>query len=132
MSFRFRVLVAEDDQNIRDLIRTRLAMAGYEVRTARTGAEALSQIPGFRPQAMVLDINMPVLDGFGVLEEVQARDIRLPTLVLTARHAAEDVRRALGLGAKDYLAKPFTEQQLITRVARLLRPAPALAPAQMV
>jgi two-component system OmpR family response regulator len=70
---------------------------------------------------MILDINMPELDGFGVLEALGQDAGLTPILVLTARHAAEDVRRAIGLGAKDYLAKPFSESQLLARVARLLR-----------
>jgi len=116
-----RILVAEDDAGIRDIIRTRLQMAGYQVEIARNGVEALSKLQTWRPAAVILDINMPELDGFGVLEALGPRARETPILVLTARHAAEDVRRAIGLGAKDYLAKPFTESQLLARVARLLR-----------
>jgi len=75
----------------------------------------------------VLDINMPVLDGLSVLEALKAGGCLFPVLVLTARHARDDVRRAVSLGAKDYLTKPFTEAQLLARVARLLR-APVPAP----
>lgn len=123
MSAKFRILVADDDLGVRDLIRTRLEIAGYDVHTAKTGAEALGRVRELRPNAMVLDINMPLLDGFGVLETLKTEfaEKRLPVLVLTARHAADDVRRAVGLGAKDYLTKPFSESQLLARVARLLR-----------
>jgi two-component system OmpR family response regulator len=83
------------------------------------------------PDGVVLDINMPGMDGFGVLEvirsDVKLRHVRV--LVLTARHAAEDVKRALSLGAKDFLTKPFNDGQLTARVARLLR-APIAAPAK--
>jgi len=116
-----RVLVADDDHDIRDLIRAQLESAGYEVHVARNGADALDRISSARPHAMVLDINMPELDGFGVLESLKARSALFPVLVLTARHAEDDVRRAVGLGAKDYLSKPFSEAQLKARVARLLR-----------
>jgi DNA-binding response OmpR family regulator len=116
-----RILVVEDDLGIRELIRTRLTLAGYDVHTARNGSEALSRIYALRPAAMILDINMPEVDGFQVLKHLQSEGRRLPTLVLTARHAAEDVRLAVGLGAKDYLTKPFTETQLMARVSRLLR-----------
>jgi two-component system OmpR family response regulator len=116
-----RILIAEDDAGIRDIIRTRLQMAGYVVETARNGVVALSKLSTWRPAAMILDINMPELDGFGVLEALGPDAGLTPILVLTARHAAEDVRRAIGLGAKDYLAKPFSESQLLARVARLLR-----------
>jgi len=116
-----RIVVADDDAGIREIIRTRLQAAGYAVEIARTGYEALTKIETCRPAGVVLDINMPEMDGFGVLAALGPRN-RIPILVLTARHAAEDVRRAVDLGAKDYLAKPFTEAQLIARVSRLLRP----------
>ncbi|WP_293905539.1 response regulator [Phenylobacterium sp.] len=121
------ILVAEDDHDVRELIRTRLTALGHDVHTARNGAEALARITSVKPAAMVLDINMPVVDGFGVLEELRTRGCLFPVLVLTARHAADDVRRAVSLGAKDYLTKPFSEAQLQARVARLLR-APAAVP----
>ena len=117
-----KVLVVEDDRNIRHLIRTRLEIAGYQVITAGDGREALERFEAGKPDAMVLDINMPVLDGFGVLQALRDLGRSLPILVLTARHATEDVQRAVRLGAKDYLAKPFSEAQLLTRVGRLLRP----------
>ena len=90
---------------------------------ALEGRQALAQIADLRPDAMILDINMPELDGFGVLTALrEQRDAhRPPTMVLTARHAEEDVRKAVLLGAKDYLTKPFNETQLMARVARLLR-----------
>ena len=131
MQARPRILVAEDDAGVRDVIRTRLEMAGYETHTARTGVEALRRVHELKPQGLVLDINMPELDGFGVLTALKARpELKFPpTLMLTARHeVSDDVRRAVGLGAKDYLTKPFSESQLLARVARLLRrpipPAP--------
>jgi DNA-binding response OmpR family regulator len=125
-----RILVAEDDSGVRDLIRTRLNAAGFDTHTATNGLEALMRIGELKPDALVLDINMPEMDGFGVLEALKDNPARarLPVLVLTARHAAEDVRRAVGLGAKDYLTKPFNDAQLLARVARLLRP-PIPAPA---
>jgi two-component system OmpR family response regulator len=128
MPVRPKIVVADDDSGIRDLIRTRLEMSGYDVHTAKNGREALERIRALRPNAMVLDINMPELDGFGVLEALRAEGIRLPVLLLTARHAAEDVRRAVTLGAKDYLTKPFNEAQLLARVARLQRFAAPDAP----
>ena len=124
------VLVAEDDARIRDLIRARLQMSGYDTHTARDGAEALQRIRDLKPAAVILDINMPILDGFGVLGALQANRLmpKPAVLVLTARHAAEDVKRAISLGAKDYLAKPFSETQLLARVARLLRRPPPPPP----
>ncbi len=123
MSPRRRILVAEDDAGVRDLIRTRLNAVGYDTHTARDGFEAIVRIRELQPAGLILDINMPGLDGFGVLEVIRAdgRVRHTRVLVLTARHAANDVTRAVGLGAKDFLAKPFNENQLVLRVARLLR-----------
>jgi len=123
MSGKAPILVADDDPLVRELILTRLRLAGFDVHGARDGREAVERARALRPQAVVLDINMPELDGFGVLAALQ--ELRLtpatPVLVLTARHAAEDVRKAIKLGAKDFLAKPFTQEQLMARVGRLLR-----------
>jgi DNA-binding response OmpR family regulator len=117
------ILVAEDDAPIRDLIRTQLEAAGYDVIVARTGSEAIARALNVPVQGVVLDINMPEVDGFGVLKVLQETPSlrRTPVLMLTARHTASDVRQALALGARDYLTKPFSEQQLVARVARLLR-----------
>jgi len=117
-----KILVAEDDSGIREILRTHLSSAGYDVQVARDGLEAMALIRQWRPDAMVLDINMPGLDGFGVLRAITQDHLPPPrTLVLTARHAAADVKQAIGLGAKDYLSKPFTEAQLLGRIARLVR-----------
>ena len=126
---RRRVLVVEDDADIRELIKTRLRLAGFAVTTARDGVEALELLQTLSPAAMVLDLNMPRLDGFGVLSALQlnTHTARLPVMVLTARNAPDDVKRVMELGARDYLAKPFNDQQLLARVTRLLRqrrPAP--------
>jgi CheY-like chemotaxis protein len=118
---RRRVLVVDDDAFLIELIMTRLAIADYEVRGARDGIEAIQRMADFRPEAMVLDLNMPNMDGFGVLAHMQANGLtnRTLTMVLTARNAAEDVSRAIQLGAKDYLSKPFKDDQLLQRVGRL-------------
>ena len=130
-----RIVVAEDDAAIRDLVRDLLTSAGYEIHTARNGQEAVLKVRQFAPAAMVLDINMPEIDGFGVLKAIRNLPpaVKPAVLVLTARHSPDDVRQATLLGAKDYLAKPFSQTQLLSRVARLLRPAlsaPAPAPVQ--
>ncbi len=130
-----RVVVAEDDPSILDLLCTRLEIAGYHTAYARDGVQALDAIRNVQPAGVLLDINMPKLDGFGVLAQLQrdphARQV--PVLVLSARNAAGDVKRCLGLGAKDYLTKPFSDNMLLSRVARLIRKEqgsqPALPPA---
>ena len=122
-----KIVVAEDDEAILDLIHIRLEIAGFAVSYARDGPAALELIKQVQPAGVVLDLNMPRLDGFGVLTALRAQPLRRPppVLVLTARHAAEDVKRCLMLGAKDYLAKPFDEKTLIARVGRLVRSAAA-------
>jgi len=117
-----RVLVVDDDRAIGELICSRLAVLGFDTRQADDGLAAMARVKDFRPHAMILDINMPLMDGFSVMAQLgQARMKTLPTLVLTARHQAEDVKRAIELGARDYLAKPFEETRLLQRVARLFR-----------
>ena len=116
-----RVLVVDDDPFILELILTRLTLAGFRTFSARDGQEALMRISDVRPAAMVLDINMPRLDGFGVLRHMAASSHRVATMVLTARNQPQDVQTAISLGARDYLSKPFRDEQLLSRVARLLR-----------
>lgn len=117
-----RVVVAEDDPALRELLVTRLAIAGYEPFEARDGDEALQRIADVRPHALVLDINMPRMDGFTVLQTLRARDMKnLRIMVLTARNQTEDVQKAIALGAHDYLAKPFKDLQFLMRMARLVR-----------
>ncbi len=119
---RYRILVVDDDKAILELVNTRLTLAGYDVFGARDGHEALARLGGLRPAAMVLDLNMPSLDGFGVLKQMgREKTARIPTLVLTASRGPVDVQRAIQLGARDYLAKPFRDSDLLMRVARLFR-----------
>jgi two-component system OmpR family response regulator len=120
-----RILVADDDPSLLDLISTRLDLAGYHCFVARDGLECLERLPEVRPAALVLDINMPRKDGFEVLGQMRrmASHLRVPTLILSARNRPDDVRDALALGARDYLAKPFKSELLLARVARLVRPA---------
>ncbi len=122
---RGRVLVVDDDRAILELITTRLDLAGFQVAYARNGREALSRLRTSRPDGLVLDINMPVMDGFAVLTHLRSVGGYYPrTLVLTARNRPEDVKAAIALGARDFLAKPFDNEQLIARVGRLMRKAP--------
>ena len=119
---RARILVVDDDPFVLELLTTRLELAGYQTFSARNGYEALDRLANVSPAGMILDINMPRLDGFGVLRSMKSvTSARIPTMVLTARNQPEDVRTALQLGAVDYLTKPFDDRQLLVRVARLLR-----------
>lgn len=119
-----RVLVVDDDPMVLELLTTRLTLAGYKVLRARDGGEAVTMAIHERLNGMLLDVNMPGLDGFGVLEALKRHGVlpALPVMVLTARNQGDDVKRAIALGARDFLTKPFKDQQLLTRVARLTAP----------
>jgi DNA-binding response OmpR family regulator len=123
MPGRRRILIAEDDSLVRELIRSKLTAAGYDAHTARGGREAIERIFVVKPHALLLDINLPDLDGFAVLEALrdQPQETSAPVLVLTARSASEDVQRAVSLGARDYLTKDRIPGQLLPRLARMLR-----------
>ncbi|HEV2651838.1 MAG TPA: response regulator transcription factor [Rhizomicrobium sp.] len=116
------IVVAEDDEAIRSLIMIQLDAAGFRTEGVCDGVEALEKIRNAMPAGVVLDIGMPKMDGFDVLEAMQVAglSIFIPILVLTARHAEGDVRRAIELGATDFLAKPFDGKMLQTRVRRML------------
>lgn len=130
---RRRIFIAEDDRNLLELLTTRLTLAGYEISFGRDGWEALDGIHSTRPAAIVLDINMPRLDGFGVLRHLKKTPgvANIPVMMLTARNAPNDIREALAQGANDYLAKPFKDAMLLARVARLLRARPPTRPATL-
>ncbi len=115
-----RILVVDDDPDVRDLVRELLERAGHSVRTAAEGREALRLLYDVRPQLIVLDVSMPELDGWATLERV--RDITdVPVLMLTARDAELEKVRGLKAGADDYVTKPFGRQELLARVEALLR-----------
>jgi two-component system OmpR family response regulator len=124
-----RILLVEDDPMVLELLQTRLEIAGYQTFLARDGVQALNVMAEVKPVAMVLDINMPRLDGFGVLNKMRESGAiaRVSTMVLTARNKPDDVRQAIALGARDYLAKPFKDEVLLARVARLVRKPNAMA-----
>ena len=117
-----RVLVVDDDDDIRNLVRTLLERTGATVRDAPNGRDGLREFHAWRPDLVVLDVNMPELDGWNVLERI--RDMsEVPVLMLTAR--GEELERVRGLqaGADDYVVKPFGKQELVARVQALLRRA---------
>src|ERR1700736_3364109 len=117
-----KVLVADDDADLRELIAFTLTQAGYLVLKAADGAAALRRFAEDSADLVVLDINMPGLSGFQVCEAIRARS-RVPVMMLTVRGEEEDLVHALGLGADDYLTKPFSPRTLLARVKALLRRA---------
>jgi two-component system, OmpR family, response regulator MprA len=118
-----RLLVVDDDRGLRDVLRRALSLAGYEVRLAETGSEALSEVSGAVPDAVVLDIGLPDIDGLEVCRLLRREGNRVPVLMLTARDAVSDRIDGLDAGADDYLVKPFDVDELKARLRALLRRA---------
>lgn len=117
-----KILVADDDRDLLELVAFTLAQSGYLALKAADGASALQVFAAEAPDLVILDINMPGLSGFQVCEEVR-RKSRVPVMMLTVRGEEEDLVRALELGADDYLNKPFSPRTLLARVKALLRRA---------
>ena len=117
-----RVLVADDDPDIKELVAYRLERAGYDVITADDGLGALALAVEQRPDLAVLDVMMPGLDGLAVTREMREHEAtaRTPIILLTARVQDADVARGLAAGADDYLTKPFSPHELRERVAAVL------------
>ena len=116
-----RILVVDDDRSLRDALRRALTLAGYDVVLAEGGQEGLTKIATEVPDAAVLDIGMPDIDGLEVCRRLRSSGNRLPVLMLTARDAVEDRIDGLDAGADDYLVKPFDVGELKARVRALLR-----------
>jgi two-component system, OmpR family, response regulator MprA len=118
-----RVLVVDDDRGLRDVLRRALSLSGYEVRVAETGSEALAEVASGAPDALVLDIGLPDIDGLEVCRLLRREGNRVPVLMLTARDAVADRIDGLDAGADDYLIKPFDVDELRARLRALLRRA---------
>jgi two-component system OmpR family response regulator len=116
-----RILVADDDEAVCDTIEDALHLAGYLTMRARDGQMALDRVRSDRPDLVILDVNMPKLDGFEVLRKMRSLSIATPAILLTARHEREDAVTGLKLGADDYVKKPFGLEELLLRVAAVLR-----------
>ena len=120
-----RILIVEDDRAVRDSLRRSLEFNGYEVELANDGAEALAGISSLRPDAIVMDVMMPRLDGIETTRALRSVGNSVPILVLTARDAVGDRVEGLDAGADDYLTKPFALDELLARLRALLRPTSA-------
>jgi two-component system, OmpR family, response regulator MprA len=116
-----RVLVVDDDRTLRDAVRRALTLGGYDVRVAEGGYEGLARVTETRPDAIVLDVLMPDIDGLEVCRRLRSDGDRTPILMLTARDAVNDRIAGLDAGADDYLVKPFDVEELKARVRALLR-----------
>ncbi|WP_033441176.1 response regulator transcription factor [Saccharothrix sp. NRRL B-16314] len=118
-----RILVVDDDRAVRESLRRSLQFNGYQVDLAGDGQQALESVVSQRPDAMVLDVMMPRLDGLEVCRRLRSTGDDLPILVLTARDAVSDRVSGLDAGADDYLPKPFALEELLARLRALLRRA---------
>ncbi|MGH3436059.1 MAG: response regulator transcription factor [Sciscionella sp.] len=116
-----RILVVDDDRAVRESLRRSLQFNGYTVDLATDGQHALDAVVAQRPDAMVLDVMMPRLDGLEVCRRLRSTGDDLPILVLTARDAVSDRVAGLDAGADDYLPKPFALEELLARLRALLR-----------
>ncbi len=113
----------DDDRSLRDALRRALTLGGYEVDLAESGQEGLTRIAAAEPDAVVLDVGMPGIDGLDVCRRLRSAGNRVPVLMLTARESVEDRIDGLDAGADDYLAKPFDVGELKARLRALLRRA---------
>lgn len=116
-----RILVVDDDRAVRESLRRSLEFNGYRVVLAGDGSQALDIVSRDRPDAMVLDVMMPGIDGLGVARRLRESGDELPILVLTARDTVSDRVSGLDAGADDYLPKPFALEELLARLRALLR-----------
>ncbi|MBJ8345833.1 response regulator transcription factor [Antrihabitans sp. YC2-6] len=118
-----KVLVIDDEPMIVELLSVSLRFQGFEVATAANGAEGLDKARSFRPDALIIDVMMPGMDGFGLLRRLRADGVDAPVLFLTARDEVEDKITGLTLGADDYVTKPFSLEEVVARLRVILRRA---------
>jgi two-component system, OmpR family, response regulator MprA len=116
-----RILVVDDDRAVRESLRRSLTFNGYSVDLAVDGLDALEKVAAQRPDALVLDVMMPRMDGLEVCRRLRSTGDDLPILVLTARDSVSERVAGLGAGADDYLPKPFALEELLARLRALLR-----------
>jgi two-component system OmpR family response regulator len=119
-SIEARLLVVDDEPNIRELLSASLRFAGFEVLTASDGREAVQMAERTRPDLVVLDVMLPDLDGFAVINRLRSAGRRIPVVFLTARDATDDKIIGLGL-ADDYVTKPFSLEEVLARIRAVLR-----------
>ena len=115
------ILVVEDDENTRKLMEAVLTQNGYEVVTARDGVDALEKMDAHHVDLIVLDLMMPRMDGYEFTETLRRCDCNLPILMVTAKEAPADKKKGFIVGTDDYMVKPVDEEEMLLRIAALLR-----------
>jgi two-component system response regulator MprA len=116
-----KILVVDDERAVRESLRRALVLEGYDVELAADGEEALDSVQRAEPDALILDVLMPGVDGLEVSRRLRRRGSKVPILMLTARDAVENRVEGLDAGADDYVTKPFALEELLARVRALLR-----------
>ena len=116
-----KILIVEDDDNIRELLRLYLEREGYEITEAENGAVGLSKWKAENPDMMLLDVMMPVMDGWQVCKEVRAAGSTMPIIMITAKGETMDKVSGLELGADDYIVKPLEMREVVARVRAVFR-----------
>lgn len=125
MSHKTRILVVDDEPNIREVVELYLRRGGYEVEVAADGAAALTAIERKIPDLIVLDLMMPAVDGVQLTRALRQGEIEIPIIMLTAKGEESDRISGLEMGADDYVTKPFSPKELVARVKAVLRRASA-------
>jgi len=116
-----KVLVVDDEPNIRDLLSASLRFQGHQVLTAANGNEAINKIVDSQPDIVLLDVMLPDISGFGVTKKIRSLGIEVPILFLTARDDTEDKVTGLTVGGDDYVTKPFSLDEIIARISAIMR-----------
>ena len=116
-----RLLVVEDEPNIRELLATSLRFAGFEVATAANGSEAIRQATELAPDLVVLDVMLPDVDGFTVTRKIRDSGRHVPIVFVTARDSLDDKIKGLTVGGDDYVTKPFSLDEVVARIRAVLR-----------
>lgn len=125
------ILVVEDEEPIRELVATALRFTGFQVRTAASGSEALAEARNVSFSLIVLDVNLPDLDGFAVCRQIRSSGNQVPVVFLTARDDPADLRQGFTGGGDDYVTKPFSLEELMLRIQAVLRRNRQTAPSRL-
>jgi two-component system, OmpR family, alkaline phosphatase synthesis response regulator PhoP len=124
-----RVLVIEDEARIAEGLRLNLSLAGYAISVAADGIDGLEKWRTWHPHLIILDIMLPMIDGFSILKTIRQEDEKIPVLILSARGDTRDKVKGLRYGVDDYLAKPFDLEEFLLRVERLIQKSTWYKPA---
>ena len=116
-----KILIVDDEAGVRELLKDALKLAGFETQVANDGMSALTVLRNYTPDIMIIDINMPLMDGFELVERLRKNGNNVPVLMLSARADRVDITRGLTLGADDYVVKPFGLEELVLRLKAILR-----------